>query len=220
MEINKVYNIDAFDLVKELDDESVDLIIVDPPYGDNFTYGKLNKTIIGNEDEGINYKYMDAVYPKLKNDKTMYIFTNHKFVDLLKHHALDTGWSYRTTIVLVKNNFGLGFGFRNQHEMCLVLEKGKPKYNLKNFTNVIQMKHINHQPDSHPHAKEWDVIRKMILHSSEVGDLVLDNFMGSFTTAKACFKENRDFIGTELDPKWFKKYEKELDALMNQTTLF
>jgi len=190
------------------------------PYGDNAGYGRGGKTIINNEDESINYKYLDAVYHKLKDNKSLYLFTNHKFVDLLKHHAIDTGWNYRMLIVLVKNNLGLGYGFRNQHELCLVLEKGKATYNSKSFSNVLKMKHVEHDNDSHPHQKEWDVIRKIILHSSEKGDVVLDNFAGSFTTAKACFEEGRMFMGTELDPKWYDKYQKELEALMNQPKLF
>ena len=231
IERNKVYNMDAFELLEQMEDDSIDLVVTDPPFGDNYAYGKLGKAILGNENVNINFDYMDAVYDKMKDNTTMYIFTNHKFADQLKQYAirplLDDGktinlrkFNYRMTIVLIKNNFGLGYGFRNQHEFILVLEKGKAKYNLKNFSNVVQMKHVAHEPDTHPHVKNWEVIRKMILHSSQVGDLVLDSFMGSFTTAKACFKENRDFIGTELDVKWFEKYDKELKGLMNQTTLF
>ena len=219
-EIDRVYNIDAFELIKELEDESLDLVLTDPPYGDNAGYGRKNKEILNNESEDINYKYIDAIYPKMKENTTMYLFTNHKFVDLLKQYAIKRGFNYRMTVVLVKNNFGMGYGFRNQHEFCLVLEKGKAKYNLKDMSNVWKMKHVQHDDDSHPHKKDWDIMRRIILHSSQPGDLVLDSFMGSFTTAKACYQEKRHFIGTELDPKWFKKYQKELEALMNQMTLF
>ena len=220
LEVDKVYKMDCFDLIKDLDNDSLDLVVTDPPYGDNASYGKMNRTILGNESEDINYRYMDAVYSKMKENTTMYLFTNHKFVDLLKQHAIKTGWNYRMTLVLVKNNFGLGYGFRNQHEFCLVLEKGKAKYNLKDFSNVIQMKHVNHTEDSHPHKKDYDVIRKMILHSSKEGDLVLDSFMGSFTTAIACHREKRRFIGTELDDRWHEKYQRVLDAEINQLTMF
>jgi site-specific DNA-methyltransferase (adenine-specific) len=220
IELNKVYQMDCFDMIPHIKNNSIDLIVTDPPFGDNIAYGKMNRAILGNESEEINYRYMDAVYSKLKENSTMYIFTNHKFEHLLKQHAIKTGWNYRMTIVLVKNNFGLGYGFRNQHEFILVLEKGKAKYNLKDFSNVIQMKHVNHTEDSHPHRKDYDVIRKIILHSSKEGDTVLDSFMGAFTTAIACHREKRNFIGTELDERWCKKYQKELDAEINQLNLF
>ena len=122
--------------------------------------------------------------------------------------------------ILVKNNIGMGYGFRNQYEVCLVLEKGKAKYNLKNMSNVWKMKHVKHTNETHPHKKDNDIIRKIILHSSNVGDIIFDGFMGSFTTAKCCFKENRNYIGSELDVKWFKNGNKELNALKDQKTLF
>lgn len=217
--VNKVYNIDAFDLLDSIPNGSIDMIIADPPYGDNFTYGRKNKTIANNTSEAINYDYMDAVLPKLKKNKTMYLFTNHKFVGLLKAHAEENGWTYKTTIVLVKNNIGMGVGFRNQHEMILVLEKGKAEYNLKNFSNVLKMKHVQHNDSTHPHQKNWDVIRKMILHSTDVGDVVLDSFMGSFTTAKSCYKEGRIFIGSELSTEYYSQFNKELVELMSAPEL-
>jgi site-specific DNA-methyltransferase (adenine-specific) len=58
------------------------------------------------------------------------------------------------------------------------------------------------------------------MHSSQEGDLVFDGFMGSYTTAIACYKEKRNFIGTELDEKWCKLGQKKLENLRTQTTLF
>ena len=114
----------------------------------------------------------------------------------------------------------MGYGFRNQYEVCLVLEKGKPKYNKKNMSNVWKMKHIQHNDNTHPHQKQYDIIRNIILHSSNKNDIVFDGFMGSFSTAIACYKENRFFIGSELDEKWFQLGQKQLDAIKNQFTLF
>ena len=114
----------------------------------------------------------------------------------------------------------MGYGFRNQYEVCIVLEKGKAKYNLNDVSNVWKMKHVTHDKDSHPHQKEYDVVRKIILHSSKEGDIVFDGFMGSFSTAIACNKEKRNFIGAELDPKWYLMGQKKLEILQSQKTLF
>lgn len=220
MEFNKVYNDDCFNVIRQLEDESLDLVIVDPPYGDGVGYGRKNKEILNNEDESINYKFLHAIRPKMKDNTSLYLFSNHKFFDLIKSYAIKNGFNYRMTCIMVKNNIGMGYGFRNQYEVCLVLEKGKAKYNLKNMSNVWKMKHVPHDDDSHPHQKEYDVIRRIILHSSNDGDVVFDGFMGSFSTAIACYKEGRRFIGTELDPKWYDLGTKKLDAIMNQKTLF
>jgi site-specific DNA-methyltransferase (adenine-specific) len=201
-------------------DEYLDLVIVDPPYGDGIGYGRANKEILNNEDERINYEFLEKILPKMKQDTSLYLFSNHKFFSKIKDYAISIGYSYRMLCVLVKNNIGMGYGFRNQYEVCLVLEKGKAKYNLNDVSNVWKMKHVQHDDDSHPHQKQYDVIRKIIMHSSKEGDLIFDGFMGSYTTAIACYKEKRNFIGTELDEKWCTLGQKKLDNLMNQTTLF
>lgn len=220
IEINKVYNDDCFNLIKAMPDNYLDLVIVDPPYGDGVGYGRNGKEILNNEDETINYAFLNCILPKMKQDTSLYLFSNHKFCHQIKEYAMGIGYNYRMLCVLVKNNIGMGYGFRNQYEVCLVLEKGKCKYNLKDMSNVWKMKHVQHNDDSHPHQKDYDIIRKIILHSSKDGDLVFDGFMGSFSTAIACYKEGRNFIGTELDLKWYNLGLKKLTELKNQTKLF
>lgn len=220
MEINKVYNDDCFNIIAQMPNDYLDLVIVDPPYGDGIGYGRNGKEILNNEDESINYRFLDAILPKMKQDTSLYLFSNHKFCYQIKEYAVVNGYNYRMLCVLVKNNIGMGYGFRNQYEVCLVLEKGKAKYNLNDVSNVWKMKHIAHDENSHPHQKDYDIIRKIILHSSNTGDLIFDGFMGSFSTAIACHKEKRNFIGTELDPKWFAMGQTKLENLQAQITLF
>ena len=220
MEINKVYKDDCFNIIAQMPNDYLDLVIVDPPYGDGIGYGRNGKEILNNEDEAINYRFLDAILPKMKQDTSLYLFSNHKFCFQIKEYAIANGYNYRMLCVLVKNNIGMGYGFRNQHEVCLVLEKGKAKYNLKDVSNVWKMKHIQHDDNSHPHQKDYDIIRKIILHSSNEGDLIFDGFMGSFSTAIACHKEKRNFLGTELDAKWHALGQRKLDDLQCQMTIF
>lgn len=220
MEVNKVYNTDCFELIMAMPDNFIDLCIVDPPYGDNIGYGRNNKEILNNEDESINYRFLEAIYPKIKENTALYLFSNHKFCSQIKDFAVKFGYAYRMLCIVVKNNIGMGYGFRNQYEVCLVLEKGKPEYNLLDMSNVWKMKHIAHDDSSHPHQKDYDIIRRIILHSSKEGDLIFDGFMGSFSTAIACHKEKRNYIGAELDEKWFNLGVGKLKNLQNQLTLF
>lgn len=220
MEINKVYKDDCFNIIAKMPNDYLDLVIVDPPYGDGISYGRNGKEILNNEDESINYRFLDAILPKMKQDTSLYLFSNHKFCYQIKEYAVANGYNYRMLCILVKNNIGMGHGFRNQYEVCLVLEKGKAKYNCKDVSNVWKMKHIQHDANSHPHQKDYDIIRKIILHSSNEGDLVFDGFMGSFSTAIACHKEKRNFLGAELDAKWHALGQRKLDVLQRQMTLF
>lgn len=213
IEINKVYNDDCFNIISQLDDESIDLVLTDPPYGDNSGYGRNNKQILNNEDETINYKFIKEIYPKMKNNTSMYIFTNHKFSDKIKEYALSIGMNYKMMCILVKNNFGMGGAFRNQYEICLVLEKGMPEYHLLNMSNVWHMNHIEFNENNHPHTKEVKLLQKIIKHSSKKNDLIFDGFAGSFSVPKACVLENRNFIATELDKKWCDLSMPELEKI-------
>lgn len=201
--------------------EKFDLIVTDPPYGDNISYGRCGKTILNNEDESINYKILPLLYNVLKPDKSCYIFTNWKFEHKLRHFIEnETKFNIRMLICIVKNNFGLGYGFRNQSEYCLVLEKGSPKYNLNNFSNVLKMQHVQHDSETHPHQKGLYLIEKIIQHSSKPGELILDCFSGSGTTAIACHNQKRNFVCIEKDKKYFSASVERLDIVRSQMRLF
>jgi len=203
LEKNKIYPGDCIKLIKQIDDNSINCIITDPPYGDNSSYGRKDKEIENNENPLINCSIIWEAQRILKNDSTMYNFTNWKHYPFLTEFIMRyTCFNIRMMIVLNKNRFGMGYGFRNQHELCLVLEKGKPIYNDKGFSNVINFKVIEHNDDTHPHEKPESVLRRMINHSTVEGDLVLDPFTGSGSTLVACKQLNRDFIGFEIEEKW------------------
>ena len=217
MDLNKVYNEDCLLGIIKIPDGSIDLVITDPPYGDNVGYGRNNKEILNNESVDINYKIIPELYRVLKDNTCCYLFTNYVFLnDILNFIKKDTNFKYRQLITMVKNNFGMGYGFRNQTEFCIVLEKGKPTYNLNNFSNYYKIKHINHTIDTHPHIKDYILIQKMIKHSSKEGDIVLDPFLGSGTTAISCKQLKRSYIGFELDTKYYALIQKKL----NQSSLF
>lgn len=209
-EKNKIYLGDCIELIDNLPNNSIDLVLTDPPYGDEVGYGRNNKEIANNTID-INYKLLDKIYPKMKQDTNLYMFTNWKHeVDLRNYIVENTNFKIRMLLVMVKNNFGLGYGFRNQHELCLVLEKGKPCYNDNGFSNVIRMEQINHDESTHPHQKGLRILEKMIRHSSNEGDLVLDPFMGSGSTAIASLNTDRAFIGFEIDKNYYNLALKRL----------
>lgn len=204
MELNKIHQGDCLELLKQVPDNSIHLVLTDPPYGDGVSYGRNEKEIENNQDETINYKVLPLLYSKIREGGVCYLFTNWKFSAKLQNFInADTKFKIRMQIVVVKNNFGMGYGFRNQYELCLVLEKGEgAKYNLNDFSNVIKMQHIQHDEDTHPHEKGLEMIKKIVLHSSNEGDTVLDPFLGSGTTALACKYTKRNFIGMEISPEY------------------
>ena len=72
----------------------------------------------------------------------------------------------------------------------------------------------------HPTQKPVDLLRYLVLTYTNEGDTVLDNCMGSGTTAIACIKEKRHFIGFELSKEYFDKAQRRIKAEQAQLTLF
>ncbi|MCR5065129.1 MAG: site-specific DNA-methyltransferase [Bacteroidales bacterium] len=72
----------------------------------------------------------------------------------------------------------------------------------------------------HPTQKPVDLLRYLVLTYSNSGGVILDNCMGSGTTAIACMKEHRHFIGFELDKTYYEKACARIDAEKQQLTLF
>ena len=208
METNKIIHGDCLKVMKDFPNNSVDLIITDPPYGDNIGYGWNNKTIKNNENPLINCSALVQCYRVLRRNRSLYLFTNWKHYPFLTEFILRyTKFKIRHLVVWKKHNFGLGWAFRHQYELILVLEKGKPKYNLKNFSDVQTCSHINHNKTNHPHEKPIDLIQKMIEHSSSKGQLILDPFAGSGTICRASKIMERKWIGVELDGRWVKNFK-------------
>jgi site-specific DNA-methyltransferase (adenine-specific) len=85
-------------------------------------------------------------------------------------------------------------------------------------TSIIS--HISHAPNAkghhHPTQKPVKLMEWLIKTYSNEGDLVLDNCMGSGTTGVACISNNRDFIGIEMDSKYFGIAEKRMEEAKNE----
>jgi DNA modification methylase len=72
----------------------------------------------------------------------------------------------------------------------------------------------------HPTVKPLNIIRTLILNSSKEDDIVFDPFMGSGTTAIACIKEKRNFLGSEINKDYFSVLTNRIKKEQSQTLLF
>ena len=217
VKINRIIQGDCIGLLRKLPNNCVNLIVTDPPYGDNVAYGWNNKTIKNNQNPLINCFAIAEFYRILKRNSSTYIFTNWKHYPFLTEFILRyTKFKIRHVVVWKKHNFEMGWAFRHQYELILVLEKGKPKYNLTNFSDVQTAQHINHNKRTHPHEKPVDLITKLINHSSKKGDLVLDPFCGSGSVCVACKESGRNWIGMELDKGYVEMTKEKIRFSYNR----
>jgi site-specific DNA-methyltransferase (adenine-specific) len=197
--LNHIICGDALRILKQLPDKSIDLVVTDPPYGDNTSYGKYHRTITGNEHPLVALAGMAECYRLLKANTSAYMFCGSRHLGFLQSFFQSyTSYAIRDVIIWDKKLRGGGYGFRRQYECILVLEKGKARYHNPNLTNILRYRRA--QAVRHPHEKPVALIETLIRQSSDEGDIVLDPFLGTGTTALATLELNRHYIGIEFDP--------------------
>ncbi len=182
---------DAMELLKQIPDNGVDLTICDPPYGMNFVsnYRKeKHKEIIG--DNRFPVEIIDDLIRVSK--KAVYIFCRwDNLKDLPKP---------KSVLAWVKNNWSMG-DLKHEHgrqwEAICFYPQEEHEF-IKRIPDVIKNKRTGN--NLHPTEKPVDLIETLIL--SNKGDLILDPFMGSWTTAVACQNLKRNFIGCEKDEQY------------------
>jgi len=100
-------------------------------------------------------------------------------------------------------------------EYVLFLRKGKAKYinNIGKSKTVHKAPNINGKEKQQPTQKPVSLLKTYILKSSEKGDIVLDMFMGSGSTAVACIETGRSYIGFEIDKNYYDVSQKRISGL-------
>ena len=97
-----------------------------------------------------------------------------------------------------------------RHECAYLLAKGHPDKPQRPLPDVLPWRYTGNR--LHPTQKPLEAIRPLIEAYSQPGDIVLDPFAGSGTTAAAARQLHRSFIGIELDPTYFRNAAQRLAA--------
>ena len=87
--------------------------------------------------------------------------------------------------------------------------KGTPMYDW--FTDINIVKNVSKEKTAHPCPVPSELMKRLIILLTEPGDLVVDPFMGSGTTAIACLETNRNYIGIELSKKYYDIANKRIE---------
>ena len=212
MEKNKIFNENCIEGLKKIPSKSVDCIIIDPPYGINYHSGYYKNgnphKPIANDDT--LFIPIDDLWRVLKPTGAMFIFFSHK-VPLIDKRV-------KNIIIWVKNNWTAGDlykDFGNQYECIAYMPKDDFKLHSKRYSNIWKFDRISADNLLHPTQKPESIIRRLIETATDKGDLVLDCFMGSGTTAVACKQMDRNFIGFEIE----KTYVDIAERRLSQKTL-
>lgn len=212
----ELYQGDCLEILPHLG--KVDAVVTDPPYGISLVPQRGKTESIANDGRGeamlLWADTLEALRPVLK-DNTAHIFWT-RWSEVWTKELLESHMTVKSCLVWVKNNFGIGYYTRPQHEFAWYCHFGKPP-----------------RPDA-PVSDVWTVPRVQApVHSCEKpqrllemclelvgGEDVLDPFMGSGTTGVACAKLGRRFIGIELEPKYFDIACKRIEDAYRQPDMF
>ena len=196
LEINKIHQGDCLNLMKDIPDKSIDLVLTDPPYGIDYQGcdrpKETNYNKIINDNNEINYKQMFNELTRLA--KTIIVFGANNFCQDIPFNGRWLCWDKRLSAKADKmmgSPFELAWINRQSgyYKMYRVLHGG--------VVNADATKY--HPLRFHPTQKPVELLSKILEDYSKEGDLVLDCFAGSCSTAIACKRMGRRFIMIEQD---------------------
>lgn len=196
--------------MKDIPDSSVDMILTDPPYGIHYVSHSRRKSkkfdILQNDNNDFRLMTYGELARILKDNCVCVIFASWKnvaldIIELQKHFTI------MNVIVWFKGGGGLGdlkHTLSTDYELAIVCHKGKCKIRGKREGSVWKVAKVNPNKMIHPTEKPIELLERLIEKFTDEHMVVLDCFMGSGSTGVACVNTNRNFIGIELDDKYFE----------------
>lgn len=214
---------DSYNIIKDLQENSISLIHTDPPYEmktlSNKGMGKFGTLVAGKSieklsdpliTEGLNFEIFEDFKRVCKNPNFQ-IWCNKKMVYRILTTAEENQWNWQDIKLCRNNALPLVMGKYQDSEYCFHLWKGRIL--TGNYINKapVYFYTIGNKEYDHPALKPTKPIENLILVGSNPGDTVLDPFMGSGTTGVSCIRTGRKFIGIELQEKYFEMSCKRIE---------
>lgn len=228
---NKVIFGNCLDEIHKLQDNSIALLITDPPYGIDYV---SNRQVIGNNEKTIMIpitadqkqdanKLFDEMLKiskkKLLKDAHLYVFCSWKnysnFETLLRYNE----YTINNVIIWDKGNHGAGDlkNYGDRYEMIIFAGSMDRKLNGDREDNIKVVSRIFSDRMEHPTEKPVELLKWLIGKSTAPGEYVLDPFMGAGNTLVACLngKDVRNhFIGIEIDERYYKIAMRKLQQVI------
>ena len=232
---------DCLELMKELDDESVDCIVTSPPYNkhannrhinpnDSWQNAKIDYGVYIDDMPESDYqewqkKVLRECIRILKNDGSL--FYNHK-PRIVNHKIIfPNEWlgefNIRQMIIWNRKNSPtlepIRFLPTTEYIYWVTKIAKTPQFNREAMKYAEVWNITATSNPLHPAPFPEELVKRCVLATTSKDDIVLDPFMGSGTTGVACVKLNRNFIGYEISPDYFKIAEKRIGEAKAQKKL-
>lgn len=211
----ELHNEDCLEGMKRLADKSVDLIVTDPPYCVGCTSNGIRGTY---SDLNLLRPFFEQLFGEwrrvLKDGGQIYVNTDWRTYPFL-YPLMEKFFVMRNLIVWDFMWLKAGNFYRYTHEFIMYASNGKMTRTFSpSETDIWRIRCVinrQQQKRSHPAEKPVELCEKMIRNSSREGDTVLDCFAGSGTTGVAAVNTGRNFVGFELEEKFFDVAQKRID---------
>ena len=241
IEKNKIYLGDSYKLIKQIPDKSIDCIYVDIPY----FYGGTTNNLVDLEEtnveksalskrinkiqqkeirdivNGIDYSIFQE-YERIMKKVNLYIWCSKlQIMDILNYWGEKENIYFEILVWTKTNPTPMAYNsWLPDIEYCLYFrEKGvilNDGYEHKSKWYSSSINKRDKDWYNHPTIKPLDFVKNHILHTTQEGDIVLDTFLGSGTTAVACKELGRNYIGFEINENYYKIATDRLNGITQQ----
>ena len=209
IQANTVITGDSLTVLRDMEADSVDMVITDPPYGIDYQSGRKEKA---------------SRLAKIANDKAPFIWWIYDAARVVKrgggtlfyplgrsagiHRRTASRWpDGKSVIVWDKKAHGMGDlkgSFAPRYEAIIFATKGRYELPGKRPDDLIACSKVGNQSLTHPNEKPVALLEQLIEATTIPGALILDPFAGSGSTLAAAAKTGRQYIGIEIDEQYSK----------------
>jgi len=216
--INKIHLGDCYELIKQIPDKSIDCIYTDIPY--LFADGgcsdsalsqrikKLKEQDLKGITSGIDWSILDEFVRVMKRINCFIWCSKEQILHILNYFKAKgcmfeiLTWNKSNPTPMTNNTF------LPDIEYCLYFrESGVPLnngYELKSKWYISPINKRDKDTFGHPTIKPLELVKRHLQHATQENDIVLDPFVGSGTTVIAAKEIGRNYIGIEIEQKWYK----------------
>ncbi len=227
-------NCDYKDLLRELAEQKIkiDAVITDPPYGvsrkHQLGFSNMGRAGMDYGDWDYNFdqkEWIRLCAPLIRDGGSIIVFNDWKNFSYLVEELDNQGFSMKDVIRWVKPNpmpRNTDRRYVGDFELAIwaVKDGGKWTFNKPEGTSylrpIYKCPSVASKKRIHPTQKPLKLIEDILQVHTNENDVVLDLFTGSGTTAEACLKNNRMFVGSELDEEFYRKAMERLQCYIRQ----
>ena len=220
LELNRLYNMDCMEGMKQFPDKYFELAIVDPPYGIGASDYKRGGTQHGNSKAKCKVyasKDWDKSAPSAEYFDELFRVSKNQIIWGANHFISQIPYDSSCWVVWDKVNGDNGYA---DCELAWTSFKSAVRKFSFRWNGMLQGNMKDKEIRIHPTQKPIQLYKWLLSKYAKPGDKILDTHVGSASSLIACYEYGFDFIGFEIDKDYYEAAQKRLQAVMSQVSMF